>query len=73
MKRIRIDTDSAINASPVTIAQQILDVLVDASESPEAQITFSFKKHLDSQDLMRNSRTNIFLLASGRDENPLIF
>ena len=43
----RVDLKSAKGASPVEISMQIIDALIDAVKSQEAEIIITFKKDLD--------------------------
>ncbi len=43
----RLDKNAALKASPVKIVLTILDALIDASKSQEAQITITLKKDLE--------------------------
>jgi hypothetical protein len=72
----RLDKKSAIEASPVKIALTILDALVDASESQEAQIAITVKNDLRHEGVLcsrtctrleyGSSSTFIETLESGR-------
>lgn len=43
----RVDSKSATGASPVEISMRIIDALIDAVKSQEAQIILTFKKDLN--------------------------